>query len=178
MDTIKSKLLKILALTDSPVSGERAAAKRMLHDLCRKYHVHPDTLLSPDRELRRFKHRGGRDCVLLILCMKFIVGSLDRKARSAPRFIDLDVTNAERIDITDMIRHYRKAYRKDTEDFWVAFVNRHDLAPKDAHVSKNICAERLERLLMFMRGIQSDTWVRPKARLNGTDSPVGLPIAQ
>jgi len=169
MDTIKSKLLKILALTDSPVLGEREAAKRMLRDLCRKYHIHPDTLLSPEKELRRFKHRGGKDCVLLILCMKFIIGSLDRKARSAPRFIDLEVTKAERIDITDMIRHYRKAYIKDADDFWIAFVNRHDLAPKDAHESKSITADRLERLLMFMRGIQSDTWIRPAARLNAAN---------
>jgi hypothetical protein len=137
----------------------------MLHDLCRKYHIHPDTLLSPKTELRRFKHRGGKDCVLLILCIKFIMGSLDRPARSARRFIDLAVTEAERIDITDMVRHYRKAYRKDAEDFWIAFINRHDLAPKDGHEPKSITADRLERLLMFMRGIQSRTWTRPAARL-------------
>lgn len=169
MDTIKSKLLKILALTDSPVPGEREAAKRMLRDLCHKHHIHPDTLLSPKTELRRFKHRGGKDCVLLILCMKFIIGSLDRKARSARRFIDLEITEAERIDITDMIRHYRKAYIKDADDFWIAFVNRHDLAPEDGHEPKSICADRLERLLMFMRGIQSDTWIRPAARLNAAN---------
>ena len=169
MDTIKSRLLKILALTDSPVPGEREAAKRMLRDLCHKYHIHPDTLLSPEMELRRFKHRGGKDCVLLILCIKFIVGSLDRAARSAPRFIDLEVTNSERIDITDMIRHYRKAYKKDAKDFFIAFINRHDLAPNNAHEQKSICAERLERLLMLMRGIQSDTWIRPAARLNAAN---------
>lgn len=177
METIKEKLLKIMALTDSPVPGEREAAKHMLHDLCRKYHIHPDTLLAPERELRRFKHRGGWDKILLFLCMRSIVGKLDRMARKAPRFIDLEVTTAERIDITDMIRHYRKAYKKDIEDFWIAFVHRHDLAIKSDQPASEIDPVRLQRLLMFMRGIQSNTWIRPKARLNGTNSPLALSAA-
>jgi len=168
MDTIKSKLLKILALTDSPVPGESEAAKRMLRDLCKKYHIHPDTLLSPIMQCYRFRHRGGRDRILVLLCVHYIVRG-DRAVRYSPRSFDFELTRAEQIDISDMLRHYRAALRKDAKDFFTAFVSRHNLGvPSTDNVE--IDPERLRRLLEIMRGINSETWIRPAARLSAASA--------
>lgn len=168
MDTIRDKLIKIMALAESGIEGEKKTAKRMLRELCRKYHVHPDTLLSPDKTIYTFRHRGGKDKDLVLLCCMFIVGR-DVRGSYSRRFFKTQITKAQAIDIADMIRHYRKAWRSDFKDFWIAFVHRHSLCPPASGSESSqtiIDPERLARLLALMQGIQSETWIRPTARLS------------
>ena len=166
MDTIRDKLIKIMALAESGIEGEKETAKRMLRELCRKHHVHPETLLSPKKQLHRFRHRGGMDRILLILCAKFIAGNC--AAVINQKLFLLELTKAQAIDISDMLRHYRKAWRTDIKDFWVAFINRHHLVPPSNDSQKEeMDPERLMRLMVMMSGIQSETWIRPTASLSG-----------
>lgn len=168
-ETIRAQLVKIRALAESGVEGERQNAARMLDALCLKHGVSMESLVSNERASHRFTYRSADELRVLWQCAFYITQTSRLAYSKRGRSISLRLTKAEAIDLRACFAHYRAAWRKQVEELSTAFFCRHKLfGPRDEaqEAEPRFSQAELERLLALMRGISGQTWLRPLARLS------------
>ncbi len=167
-ESVRAKLVKILALAESGVAGERDEARRLLELLCRKYRVDPETLVSNKKSDVRFPIPDARSWELFKQCYFFVFQKTEIRYNKPRKACVLELTDAEAIDLRACYEHYRKLYKREEADLFTAFLCKHSIfGPSTGErEGEPIDPERLARLLAMMRGMSNtNTWKRPAAAL-------------
>lgn len=165
---IRPKLIKILALAESGIAGERDEARRRLELLCRKYGVDPESLVSDERHAVRFPIPDARSWEIFKQCYFFVFQKKEIAYRKPRKACVLDLTEAEALDLRACYEHYRKLYKQEEEDLYTAFLCKHRIfgPSSDESEPEPLDPERLARLLAMMRGMSdTNSWKRPAAAL-------------
>lgn len=174
LETIKSRLAKIKALTSSPVEGERAAAKAMLKDLLAKHGLTIDQLQSEKEDtLVELKCRDENELLIVTNIICWILGRCVFKWKEIKKthgtLFQCLVTKRHAIDIEDACRHYLKEFRFQQELLAKALLHQHNLFAPESDETKQIPPESGEdavRIRMMMAGMSTTGWNRPAARLD------------
>jgi hypothetical protein len=168
---VRAQLIKIKSLADAGVEGERQNAARLLLALCEKHGVAPETLVSEERKRYRIAYKDVREFELLKQCYYHIC----RKARIEfwhPRkAVEVEMTEAEAIDLRAAFNYYRKLWAVAEEEFYDAFVAKHKIygPPSDSKDEdpEPMDPAKLARLIAMIRGMDGhQSWQRPTAKLN------------
>jgi hypothetical protein len=165
-ETIRARLLKIKALADSGVEGERDNAIALLRRLAAENGVRVEDLVSSEREIRIFTVNSDREWTILSQVAVAVCQRNDVRGKRHGRRAGLVLTRVEAIDVGAAFTHYRTAWKHDEKDLFRAFVHKHNIfGPSSGNESKPMSKAELEKLVALIRGIRSQTWVKPHAEI-------------
>lgn len=171
-EEIKKKLLKILALAQRGVGGEKTNAEAILEREMNRHGLTIDDLVeSVERKTRWFSYRSKVEKDLLFQCVfkvtnasKSISYSVNRRKRTQ---IGFDLTEIEFIELDMMYNHFRALYKKELKSLFIAFVNRHELYPETGTCSgSKLTEEEMKRIVSLMASLRKSGYVGPRKMLN------------
>ena len=178
-DSIKSQLLKIKALADRGVAGEKAAAAAKLDALLKKHGLSIEDLSSVETQDYSFSFKSEMELDVLIQCIAMIKGMSGsihfRKNRKSKTAI-FELTRLEYEDVNSAFQHYRLIFRREFEKqfgaiqkrrFFSAFVNKYGIAGPGSGESKEepMSEEEMWQLIAMMKSIKGEAWSKPKAQI-------------
>lgn len=172
-------LRSIYALLIDPGSteGERQAAQNRLDHLLKKYDLTLDQIIEQKEKkvTVKFDFDSPFEQTLLfqILFMVLDVGTIsygDRSwregyTRKSRKYIWIELSSLQYVEVSSLYSHYRKALKRDLDEFVSAFIYQNHLVrdhAEDHEMSKEEL-ERLHRVIQKMKGIQPTP--RPVKRL-------------
>lgn len=170
-DQIKERIRKVLALAQQGDGGEMESAKIQLAAMLEKYGLRLEDITSEERWECEFKYRNKDEMHILIGVLYNTFGSDSNTVKEARisrhyKVIKVNLTEIERIDISNAYEYYRKAYAREKramlKAIFPAFVNKHalfDIAEhKDERPSRELSPDELLRILTIMRGMESPSY--------------------
>lgn len=159
METIKDKLKKIQALAKSGIGGEKETAQRMLNDLCKKYHITIDEIISEEKKYCTIR---VRDKIDEILVRQTIIHICQTNEINNKRYKDIwmfELTHLQAIEVQDAIKHYRKEWKKQLHDFMIAFIHKNSIFNFNSDKTNDeIDLEALIKLRSLMAGMKANPW--------------------
>lgn len=161
-ETILSLLLKIKALAERGVDGERKTAEMKLIALMKKYRIKPADLEAQDEVSVMFKYRTAHEKLLGIILGQFICGRRDVPCRTMPKKrIEIFMTKAQAKEWKAMYAHYRSSMHRDEAMFIAAFCHRNEiLPPKDGTPRKDLSPEQISAILKMMAYMERSPYVK------------------
>ena len=169
MDTIRKRLEKIAALAASGIGGERETARRMLVELCQRYGMSADELMSDRPEYCDIRYSDKHDEKLVMLVVWFVLkdpGFRVFRKKGSRRCVSFLLTPSDRADVLACLKHYRKLWAAQLDDVFTAFCCKNDIfgdAP-DVAAKPDDDPERRRRIRDLRGGIVEDRW-KKKLRL-------------
>lgn len=172
--TDKTELLKKLReLALRGVGGEKATAEAMLQKLMKKYGIGETELDESIRKVVVFKYHGEAEKRLLKqiaykITNEWSFNSYRYTASGRPCRTDLGIecTEAERVQISFLFDFYTKLYKKETEFFLSAFIQKHRLfgTLKEGESCSKMSRAELFKMTALMEGMEDTS---PLIRLEG-----------
>ena len=170
-ETIRSLLIKIKALADNGVRGERDNAQRILKNRLDKYGLSIDDLTETQKQRRWFRYRTEWEKRILYQIVIMVLQSNDFSVwsnRSKVRQDGFDLTLVQFKEISTLYEHYKKEWKSDIEDLLFAFVQKHELYKEsDEGGGKLMSLEETKKLVAMMNAINSETYREPVKLLEG-----------
>lgn len=165
-DEIKTKLRKILTLSESGIDGERLVAKQKLQDLLCEYGLTLEDLADDREEAFAFQHITNKQDEKLWAQVVFKVKATHKLSCSKRRGIYSTMcTKQQALEIADLYKWHRQNYKKELhkmqEDFLESYILKHGLfptTPSDAQATEPVDLERLRRILMYQSQLSDDTY--------------------
>lgn len=166
-ERIKGKLRKLLELARQGVGGEKDNAQSVLDKLLTKHGLTLDDL-DPDIatvEPFEFSFKDELERDLLHQIMHHVLQSSKlsvRVERGNSKRVCIKITRAEKLEIDLAFDIYRKAFRKEQERLFIAFINKNNLRgpgldeedKKDAPAPLNVSEEDLMAIATMMMAIK------------------------
>ncbi len=167
--SIMALLRKVKELAERGCDGERLVAQEKLCQLLRKHGVNLADLATEQKAWRDFSFSAKWEEKLLLQIVGMITAANTVKSRRYRyrRRLQFELTVLQHEEVRMAMAHYRKLYRKELSRLLIAFVHRHILfAPPTGDKSEcTMSQEDLLAILGMMSGMDSNSWVRPRARL-------------
>jgi len=166
---MKERLRKIYELATRGVGGERENAQRLLERLLAEHNLTIEDLAGDEKKLYYFRYSEGweKKLILQIVAKVTNVSTIEpwvrkgwRKARG------FELTAAEFAECQLLLEEYRKAYRKELERLFSAFVQRNRIFGDGKADESNTTPEQwaeLEKVLAMARSL--DVVPIPRKRL-------------
>lgn len=159
MDTkILNRMRKLLALAERGVGGEKVNAERMLRNTLAKYDMTLDDLA--DDEIQSFKltwsKADHKEILWQIIFRVLNKGgeSIKYRARAGYRYIHLEMTKAENVEIMELYGRMKTAWDKDRKEIMLAFVWKHELYDADAPEGEStLTDEEIDEIYRKMKGL-------------------------
>lgn len=180
-DQIKEKIRKVLALAQQGDGGEMEAAKAQLAAMLEKYGLRLEDITSEERREYEFKYRNKDEMRVFIHVLLNSFGSdadfvKDARQSRYYKTITVELTEIERIDVSNAYDYYRKAFAREKramlKALFPAFIHKHDLFDiaecEDEQPARQLSPEELRRILTIMRGMESPSY---RKQLTSTDQP-------
>lgn len=160
-----AKKLYELAVRGS--DGEREAAQAALDKVVKKYGISLDTLDDTRPEQYHFKYHGEDERKLFAQIAYKVIGESGHvytlknpdTNRHRKSVIGVECTAAQYIEIELLFDFYKRLYEKEKEDFFCAFVHKHNLFGKSTDESNTatISNEDAAKILAMMSGLSNET---------------------
>jgi hypothetical protein len=159
MEQILETAKKILKLAErGATEHEKGAARQKLNDLLQKHNLKLADLSEIKRDWVKFIPRDDFEHTILFQCAFKVlnVEKINYRQAGKNKSLYLELTPAEEADIKMLFLYYRAIWKKEVQDFLVAFMAKHKLHGESSKGSdKPMDFERLERLMNMMAGIKS-----------------------
>lgn len=166
MDEKKRELLqKLYALAERGDRGERAAARRQLDKLLKKYNIDEAELAEESVELRYFSYKGDFEQKLLHQVFYKVTGEsrpIYRYKSGRGKYTQnaMECTKAEAVQIQIEFDFYKQLLKDEMEFFYRAFIQKHkifgtDMLPNAS--SPELSREQLFRMSMLINGMEDRT---------------------
>jgi hypothetical protein len=165
-DSIREQLTKILRLAESGVAGERDNARRLLDRLAAKHKIPVESLVSPEKSWVKLNYNDAHEHRLLVQVVCHVLGKGRFDAKKLFRAFEVELTEAETIDVRACFKHYRALYRQGLDDYFSAFCARNEIYSGEETDGEPLDPEKLARLLAMVAGLKKNQWKRPVAALN------------
>lgn len=168
-EKLKARIVKLQALAERGIGGEKATAQKKLSELLEKNGIESLEELQQDKEdYYLFSYNGKAQQKLLRQCMYKVLG-FERwtkggiyRSKGTRQKIGIYCTLAEKIEIELEFEFYRNLFDKELEDFLLAFISAQDIYPKDApkaNLQEYTPEElkRLDKMVAYSNGIKKRT---------------------
>lgn len=163
IDKAKERYLKLKALAERGVGGERDTAKKKIDSLLLKYGVTIEELEEETLGDYIFSYKGEIEKKLLAQCIYKALGKdfSIYKVNNTRNKLGVQCTKAQKIEIELDFDFYKKALYNELDVFIQAFVTKNSIFPSDGSAcNENYTRnEKDERALMMSRGIEKYTRV-------------------
>jgi hypothetical protein len=155
-------LRKLKSLADQGVDGERENAAAMLERLCKNHGIDPNTIGEVPAKKRWFsiplkKQRLFHQIVGSVLGLEYTYSVYEESKKE----IGIILTDAQFIEIEAKFDFYWKAYERDLETFYLAFIHKNNLGARRTDDSEDQCRpltneerEDLKRIRAMMDAIK------------------------
>lgn len=162
----KEKLLKIKALAEKGVGGEKETAIILYNKLLKKYEIDEKELEEEHIERRWFKYKDAIGKTLLSQIFYKVTGQDEYYEKKDKRLktIGIDCTEFEMNEILFYYSFYRKHLDSELEIFISAFINKNSIFPDKTARCYNEDAEGFKldidkqlRILEMSKGIKKKT---------------------
>lgn len=168
-EKIKDKLRKLLELARQGIGGEKDNAQSVLGKLLKKYNLALEDL-DPDCapiEPFEFSFKDELERNLLHQVMHHVLQSsklLVRVERGNSKKVCIQITRAQKLEIDMAFDIYRKAFKKEQERLFIAFINKNNLRgpgldekdkEEDAPAPSDISKEDLMAIAAMMMAIKT-----------------------
>lgn len=170
MENLREKLKKIEALARSGIAGERASAQRLLEQLSQKYGVPLEQIVAQEKDFHWFPVVGREQQDLFCQVLIHVLQTRQIAHKKKPSGLWCELTAAEALDVAEAWAHYRAAWKKQREDFFLAFIHKNGLyGPPDASPGEASGEAKAQALRIFelMKGMRADRWDN-KLKLTGS----------
>lgn len=116
-ERIKDKILKVYALSQKGVDGERVAAERMLKKLLVKYGISEEELKANNKKLYYIRYQSEEESRLILQCaINFFGGSSEEYESFGwskhTKDVALEATAADFKLFAKFVSHHRKEFKK------------------------------------------------------------------
>jgi hypothetical protein len=171
METIKEQLVKIKALAEKGVGGERDNARRMLMSLMRKHGFTFDDLNCETKVWTWFAVKTAHELRLLVQVVTMTTNPKPETqihSKSKGRKHAFLLTPVEAADVRAAFGHFRSEWAREQEKMFFAFIQRHRIFTHDHSDREGACTlsrEEAEDLLRRMGSFGSKDWHRPSEQL-------------
>lgn len=128
-------LMKIKALQEEGVGGEREAAEAMLARLMDKYGISPEELEELETHMAFFRFHDAYDKKLLLQILASVIGwegsiwPVRNGRGNRVKKLSAVCTRSQELEIRAMHEFYRDAFGEEMEIFFRAFILKHSLFP-------------------------------------------------
>ena len=134
---LKDKLLKLLALSERGIGGEAANAEAMLHKLLKDHDMDMSDITDPSDELTyifvNYKTRYEKKLFTQICYKVFNSNDFDTyKKTNQSGKIGTEATPAQCAEIATLYSIYRKAFKKECDVFYNAFLQKNRIFPENS----------------------------------------------
>lgn len=163
----KELLMKLKALSETGVGGEKENAQELLQKYMRKYGITKKELEFETVKDVLFKFKNEREKMLLLQIVYKVTDSASwyftykgKQKISNARIVTC--TNAQEVEIGFLFDFYNRLYKKEEERLFDAFVQKHRLfgtPPKDTEPGP-FDEEEYERLIQMMKALSDETPVK------------------
>lgn len=160
-DAVRMRLLKLMALAERGIGGERENAKAALEAALAKHGLKLEDLFDGVQKRADFAYRGDFERRLLVQVLATVCGHgvTIYRSRLARGMLAVMVTDEQCVEIEMLWTRHRKNLKSELDLFFSAYVHRQKLFPKDGpqHEAEIMTAEeqeRLYRMMAMMQGIE------------------------
>ena len=152
-------LLKIKALAERGIGGERQEAKKRLEVLMLKFGITDEMLGAETVECCWFKYREKLDKRLLNQVIYMVLGNGDTYKRGRYKEVGVYCTAAQRLEIQLAFEFYDRAMWEEMRLFYKAFLSNNDIFPPDNKQRAPLPSDELSheerfRIAMMMEGVE------------------------
>ncbi len=172
-DRTKRRLIKILALANRGIGGEKINAQNILKKRLEKYGITIDDI--DDERPKLPKHyccKNVYEKKLLHQIFAFVTNTHRPLTSVEAKRVYFKATAIEHIEIEAMFAYYRRLMKEENELFYIAFINKHDIFCDEARrkSSKNIGSDGLkqgqgQQLASMMRGLRDEKFISAHKQL-------------
>jgi hypothetical protein len=162
---------KVKTLAEQGTDGERSAAEGRLKILMDKYGLTPEDIESEQKRKIEISYSNRHKRLLRQVFFKVLGKDADIffYKNSHKNLFVVYGTSAEEVEIRALFDHYSKAFDKESQTFFSAFIQRNNLLPKDrGHLDFSELSEEerneIRRIIKMMDGIQESEYYK---RLEG-----------
>jgi len=166
---LRSKLAKLLALARQGIDGERVNAQEVLDRLLTEHGLRVSDIEGDEEREFSFRYTDKWDRKLAIQTVCRVLQrrtGLYSYGRSKAFYATMTVAQSLEVDLT--LNVYRKAFEKERERLWLAFIQKHRLFPPSPGEDEDPNEPELTReeaaALVSMMRVMSDVTV-PRAAL-------------
>jgi len=123
------KLRKIQALAERGNAGEKESAKNKLDQLLKEYGLTLDDITSSETEFAPFSYKNKLEKRLILQIHSHVVDSTTSSyyERKGSKKIEFKLTPSQSAEIKMLFSIYRKAFKKEVEMLFSAFVHKHNI---------------------------------------------------
>lgn len=159
---IKSLMVKLKALADNGVDGEKETAKVKLNELLQKYNI--KKFEEKSKKKRVFKLADFNDCLTI---MTHCIIDTDKKAKiegiKAKKEIYCKLTDSEYIDVCEKFNFYFPIFVNQRENFVKAFIIKNNLGIRDNNTdTSNISDKDFSEISKMAKGINTNRFKKNK----------------
>lgn len=161
METLIERLWKIEALAHGGSEGERENARHLLAALCRKYGLTLEQIADQKKSWHAFPVRGEWERKLFGIVIVHVLQTHSIRHMKSSKGYECELTIAQAIDVRDCWEHFRKAWRAQLDDFFVAFVHKNRIFGTSDGFQKEPDQETkdaAQRIFDLMRGMEARPW--------------------
>lgn len=158
-DKTKARMLKVAALATGGVDGEKETAERQLAKMLDAFGIEDVNSLSESRELFWFYFRDKIEKKILRQCIGKVCGNgiTTWRRRMSKDKIGVEVTPLQKAEISMMRDVYSRAYKKEVELFYYAFLYKNDLLLEASESGETLSDAEAFKLHMMANGIDTVT---------------------
>lgn len=165
IDKILTLARKLKALAEKGVDGEKTTAIKTLEAFMAKHEIKPEDLDDDIRKRRQFKvtnnqYKFFKQIIASVCGSNYIIKYDPRKKYSVYKPYWVDLTDVEFVEISAKFEFYWKAWEKDLELFYSAYIQKNKLYRKpsedDDREEKELTPEeraRLYKIMNMMEGL-------------------------
>ncbi|UQZ90539.1 hypothetical protein C4J81_15515 [Deltaproteobacteria bacterium Smac51] len=164
-------LMKLKALAEKGIGGEKENAENSLHRLMEKYGFTEADLGDEDKPtVHYFKYKTETEMRLLMQVVRKvtnapgdfyneIITSSNGRDRKTPNKIGAMLTPAQIVEVDFLFSFYSRLYNKELNSFFLAFCGKHKLSHRrrDDEPGAEIPTEELAKILAQMRSMDDAT---------------------
>jgi len=173
-ESVRSLIQKVHALATQGVGGEAVSAQRKLNLLLEKHGITLDDIVQDQPKTYEFKFNGLYDEKLLYQCYVSIepqekgIYDFTRRGRKCRNLVGMKLTPSEYIDFCGLLDYYRKAFAKEMERFYTAFVHKHDLFSTEGREGGNsakVDPQEVMRMMQMMGALREKSYQKPAMQI-------------
>ena len=171
---IEKKLVKILALAERGIDGEKVNARFILEKLLKKHELTLDDILKKDNQeliKKGYRYKNKMEKTLLVQIYVSITNINDVRywKRRNASIIGFELTAIDHIELSEMYGYYKKLLKEEISCIVDAFIQKHELyssaSGEESSGDKTVDIERLQRIRRMMANMQDSSFVSTRKRL-------------
>jgi len=182
LESILSRIRKILALAEQGVGGERENAKSILQKLLDKHGLTVEDIVREEKDQQQqiysFRYKSKLESDLLHQCYCCVIPQSERThyKRRGRKCLGFKLTLLQKLELENYWNYFRGLWKQELKLFFLTFIHKHDIfahttSPSD--MESKLTQEELDRMMDLMSGLSRSNYISTKRLLTSRTGDKG-----